>query len=1594
MDRNIPAHGMKTPTSTKSGSTPSGKLTGQPAATPPAHTPRTPGLSSRTDPHKSTPRPPSHAATPLSSRGMMYHGSRTPLPSSHSRPVGASSSSRSASAKQRLENDPQRTESGHSQPKLQRSRSIVRDADEDRKRKIGESRVLSSTSLNVPTPSRRTGLSHKRLSADSKTPTPVRTSFGRTVTSSKLSLGSATPTPRRSSINNPRHSTHILHTPYGSSGYVTPEVIMSPASQCLAAECQHGKAESTKVSVGVRIRPFSSREEALPNSKSAIGVVGNNIRVTGDNGTVHTFAYDHCFWSCDETHPRYASQEDVYTHLAHPLLEKAYEGYNTCLFAYGQTSSGKSYTMLGEEGVSQPNSGMSVTAGVIPRFCRELFDRAHQLHLQNPPKNQLPQNHVEVEVSYIEIYNERIYDLLGSGSGISGGGGGGGGGGERREALRVREHPDTGPYVEGVACHLVSSYESLQSWLMLGNKERSIAATGLNDKSSRSHAVFTIKLTQVQVEDVEGEQLESSKVSVINLVDLAGSERLATSQGDRLKEGVCINKSLFTLGKVITALAESEEDRRSFIPYRESVLTYLLKESLGGNSRTAMIATVSPSSVHVEETLSTLRYAQQARKIVNHNYVNEDPTALIIRSLKEEVERLRLQQLQKSPSMLFDGEDSPDEDLHNQSSGDSDKDREALTIKENAMIEKEKEMNRIIKEREEEISALQDQLRYHKLLNDRSKSLEQRLQDTEAQQQQALESLHRLGVAYQNDKGPVLINLNEDPQLSETLSYRLENGTTTVGHSHCDLNLNGLHTPNVHCSIANDKGLLKLYPRDDGDTYVNGKLVQSPLRLHHNDRLVLAGLYYFRVSSPPPHTDLPAAAHHKEARKLDFYFTRDELLKEQQARIQREAELAVAASKAEMEQEMQHQMEQLMSNVKEAESQLNERQDMVMRLQGNQWKLEEEKRLLEEQIKKDRLNMNSLNLPLPPAAKPHSNLLQEVETIFNESVQEIKNDLPSTDTSMLSFKLKEANQICKKLGKPYEFMMQDFLKECGFEVVVLVKDAHHQMTATLSPTSFTEKLRVLRDIMKGEESSEVFDMGLVWERSEDVTCVPGFINRVRDIPALQNFSASLNFSLNTSSAFLTRATSSCRKRNSVLASLDQSISMNKPESTTNNSVVVSTVIHQILEHVPIFNPHTPAINNALNSVIELKNIAQSIRDHITEPGHSLSDGDLSEALIQLLLSSQQTVRNILTMTNSDIVTNNNMAIQLEEKLQRTVTKISNFTSRLYQGVKTEVESLIEEASSTLISLAQSVVSDIAKLAVLTDFPVPDVSKLKPGGILFNKFSDGIIHGLDQLVKSTCENISNAKVILTGSSAPANVSQTSTNLRSAALHASVAIEAFLDIFSQLSAALDNEEKASENEQRRKLVRWVSQIKSAAGTINSLDAAFTSVVKQALASSKGELNEEAFKIATSELMTRLQQLVAFAGLCPTEEEGSEYSSFMSLSDSDSSETFKESLQMLSKKSLLSAETLQHSLALSKTPRKWLGEKGAIKFNQKVLTQWPTNSNEYQIYLREMSERRREKMKSSLRVSDTPVEEKRVRFDVTSTTSSDYLDDSLQD
>ncbi|VDM24955.1 unnamed protein product [Toxocara canis] len=307
-------------------------------------------------------------------------------------------------------------------------------------------------------------------------------------------------------------------------------------------------------------------------------------------------------------------QDEVFKHVGSGVLNNAFLGYNACIFAYGQTGSGKSYSMLGTK----------ENPGIIPRLCNAIFERIEEASCETLA--------FKVEVSYMEIYNERVRDLL-----------------DPKKAaknLKVREHKILGPMVDGLSVLAVSSYEQIASLIEEGNKSRTVAATNMNAESSRSHAVFNIRLTQALTDLENG--FTGEKMSKISLVDLAGSERAQKSGavGKRLEEGGNINKSLTTLGMVISALAERshpQSNKQKFVPYRDSVLTWLLKDNLGGNSRTVMVATISPSADNYEETLSTLRYADRAKKIVNHAIVNEDPNAKVIRELREEVEQLRAQ---------------------------------------------------------------------------------------------------------------------------------------------------------------------------------------------------------------------------------------------------------------------------------------------------------------------------------------------------------------------------------------------------------------------------------------------------------------------------------------------------------------------------------------------------------------------------------------------------------------------------------------------------------------------------------------------------------------------------------------------------------------------------------------------------------------------------------------------------------------------------------------------------------------------------------------------------------------------------------------
>lgn len=365
--------------------------------------------------------------------------------------------------------------------------------------------------------------------------------------------------------------------------------------------------KSNAIYVAVRARPLNSREKSL-KSAVCISMSGNTTTITkhseGKEGDARQFTYDQSYW-WDE------AQDKVYNDLGKGTIEKAIEGFNGTVFAYGQTGSGKTYSMMGYNG-----------DGIIPRLNKDLMVAVKTARETDPS------NEFLVTVSYLEIYNEVVKDLLNPSD----------------KHLKIREHPDMGIYVEGLAELVVENEDSIAELIEQGNKVRAVAATQMNARSSRSHSCFTIKINQRKKEDLGNGQERTTKLaSKLNLVDLAGSERAGKTgaSGAQLKEGAAINKSLSALGNVISTLSSGK--RGAHIPYRDSKLTRLLQESLGGNSRTVMIATISPAVDNYEETMTTLKYAERAKKIENKAKRNEDVSQKVIRQLKEEIEELRRQ---------------------------------------------------------------------------------------------------------------------------------------------------------------------------------------------------------------------------------------------------------------------------------------------------------------------------------------------------------------------------------------------------------------------------------------------------------------------------------------------------------------------------------------------------------------------------------------------------------------------------------------------------------------------------------------------------------------------------------------------------------------------------------------------------------------------------------------------------------------------------------------------------------------------------------------------------------------------------------------
>ncbi|XP_073784314.1 kinesin-like protein KIF28P isoform X3 [Danio rerio] len=454
-------------------------------------------------------------------------------------------------------------------------------------------------------------------------------------------------------------------------------------------------------------------------------------------------------------------QASVFLDLGQGILDNALQGYNATLLAYGQTGSGKSYSMVGYG----PNKGL------IPTLCQRLFQSIRSMQ---------DSRQCQVFFSMLEIYNEQVVDLLSKSSRSAGG-------------LRVREDQQTGFYVEGLRRVPCDSALQVEQLMEQGTRTRTTAATHINNSSSRSHMLIIVQLKQIFSKEC------ITKQSNIYLVDLAGSERQRSSgsEGDRLKEGTAINLSLTTLGNVISALADMALGKKIYIPYRDSVLTKLLQSALGGNSRTVMIATLSPADICYEESLSTLRYAERAKKIQNKAVVNESPTERLVKELKAENAKLLL----RLSRLGQEGRKAEDES---------------------------KELRRLLTHNELQIRAIQTLWEQH---------LQEALKDWETQYATITQE-RRMMQMY-----PYIMNVNEDAQLSSVVKLFIqEEGEWDIGladNSPRALSIRGLGIQEKHAVFSNQQRRVSITPVSGAKVIVNGLQVSKRTELQHLDRLVL-----------------------------------------------------------------------------------------------------------------------------------------------------------------------------------------------------------------------------------------------------------------------------------------------------------------------------------------------------------------------------------------------------------------------------------------------------------------------------------------------------------------------------------------------------------------------------------------------------------------------------------------------------------------------------------------------------------------------------------------------------------------------------------
>lgn len=791
------------------------------------------------------------------------------------------------------------------------------------------------------------------------------------------------------------------------------------------------------VRVAVRVRPFNDRETEL-GSNCCIRMEGDTTMLIDENGKERTFNYDFSLWSHDgfemqdngyakPTDDQYCDQQKIFELIGQEVLNNAWDGYHCCLFAYGQTGSGKSYSIF----------GYGTNKGIVPLASMEIFSRIN--------KNDDPNKAFEVSVSMVEIYNEKVQDQLVE---IHD---------RPRAGLKIRESTTIGVYVEGLSKAAVASYAEIEKVMEKGDKHRSIASTLMNKSSSRAHTIIKIEFVQKIQDDTQN----MTRLSNINLVDLAGSEKVGKTgaTGDRQKEASSINKSLSNLGIVISDLADKAagKGKGKIVPYRDSSLTRILQNALGGNSKTIMICAQSPSSDNYEETLSTLRYADQAKKIKNCATVNESATDKIIRELKEENDKMKdlFMYLKKHgalpPGYNFEaldnqlGIEEQNNDTNtlqivpenvNPNSPRNHEDQELLEEAEQAIKDKEN-----LEKKLEETKKKDEQNK--EIFNLRIKELEEKVAanaNLEAEYEKTFEQKYQeMNMEFDEDEDEKkvdytrvahLCNVNEDPMLSGKILIDLETRDRIVVGKKSDDFIPDIMVGQVpgikpmHAVIQVEEDGIFIFPCDEecSDTiFMNGDNVKERTQLFHLDRLVFGINSFFLFKDPLNFNDRRDLIDEKE---IDYlYFQNETQSNNYYEDINNQVNKEIIQVKlAEVEEKNKKEKDvfiQKMNNLQE------EHQSKIRDVEEKIKNMEEEKIIDMERIQAEREFVEAMTIIEKEKMKKDIELEKQRKDIMNmENLQKIKEDEKKYLEGKLAkylTRITEVNLIAKELKRNISF---------------------------------------------------------------------------------------------------------------------------------------------------------------------------------------------------------------------------------------------------------------------------------------------------------------------------------------------------------------------------------------------------------------------------------------------------------------------------------------------------------------------------------------------------------------------------------------------